>query len=99
MKQYVASNNRDFNIKTVKRLFEEGLSTVTAEQWEKDETHVKTVEDEFWKVDGLMEELTERIIIDLNNNSSSDSETESDSDSESDDDNDDFNIAGVSYLS
>ncbi len=51
--------------------------------------------------DGLMEELTERIIIDLNDNSSSDSETESESDSESSDsgdDNDDFNIAGVSYL-
>ena len=101
VKQYVARNNRDFNIKTVKRLFEEGLSAVTAEQWEKDEMHVKTVEEQFWKVDGLMEDLTERIIINLNDSSSSDSETESESDSESSDSDEDkgnFNIAGVSYL-
>ncbi len=48
-----------------------------------------------------MEELTERIIIDLNDHSSNDSEISSESDSESsdsDEDNDNFNIADVDYL-
>ncbi|KAL5007367.1 hypothetical protein ScPMuIL_016173 [Solemya velum] len=80
-KMYVASRNCTFKLRDVKTLFMEARGHITREKWEKAENHViKCVEDKFWEIDGVTEEVAE-VVIDID-----DDESESDSDSLSDSD-------------
>jgi len=47
----------------VKELVYEGFSKVTPQKWRSLVNHTEKVEDHYWEVDGLNEELLERFII------------------------------------
>ncbi len=74
VKGHVARNNKKFNLKEAQELFEQGLNQVTAAQWNNYVEHVKSVEDQMWQADGLMEQVHERVVINLGESSSSESE-------------------------
>lgn len=63
MKGYVARHNTTFKLHDVRQLLCDGISKVTAANWAKCVEHVATkVEVEFWKLDGLMDDLTNEVI-------------------------------------
>ncbi|PSN56555.1 hypothetical protein C0J52_14752 [Blattella germanica] len=80
IKDYVAKHNIFFKASCVKTLFETALSTVSAENWKNACDHVENCERFYWERDGLLDELTDKFIINVE-----DSDTESDvSDDETD---------------
>lgn len=76
VKGYVSKRNKTFKLPEVKSLFEEGLNSVTAHDWEKCVEHVKNEEKKLWKLDDIIEEMeeeTRRCIINLDDDDSDDS--------------------------
>ncbi|KAL5018782.1 hypothetical protein ScPMuIL_004504 [Solemya velum] len=79
-KMYVASRNCTFKLRDVKTLFMEARGHITREKWEKAENHViKCVQDKFWEIDGVTEEVAE-VVIDIDDDNESDSDSLSYSD-------------------
>lgn len=87
LKRFIRTRNTtgEFSIKVLKDLTEEGISSITTEDWQKFCNHVQKIEDEFWVNDQHMEEV-EPLVIPLGNDSDSDSDS---SDSDNDTDNSD----------
>jgi hypothetical protein len=64
------------------------VALVTKEDWEGFCRHTETVESQYWERDGILPDLIDRIVINLNPGSDSDSDSKnSDADSQSDCDN------------
>lgn len=59
VKGHVANNNISFKLQEVKQLVTEGLNKVTAENWKSCIQHVIKKEQEFWEIDGLMDDVFE----------------------------------------
>ena len=79
VKGHIKSNIKEFNLTEVERLAWEGFATVTADRWKKLVVHVQEkVEDHYWSCDGLYEQYTNRIIIQLGGESDSDDSMSSD---------------------
>lgn len=57
VKNYVRMNNQTFKINDVKKLLEEGVERVTSDMWKNFLGHVIKVEDKFWQVDFISDEL------------------------------------------
>lgn len=100
VKGYVAANNTTFKISDVRTLVEAGIKTITKRDWENAISHViNKVEIDMRKMDNILDDLEERIIVHLGEDSD-------DSDDDSDDDEDDEDLeknkeveAGVEPLS
>ena len=72
IKGYVGARNRSYKLKDVKTLLEEAITKVTPDEWNKCVRHViEKVENVMWKLDNIMEEREERIVISLNESSAS----------------------------
>ncbi|XP_049269938.1 uncharacterized protein LOC125757812 [Rhipicephalus sanguineus] len=63
VKGYVASRNTDFKIESVEKLLQEGIASVTQQNWLHDCTHVMRLEDEAWERDGIIDSQTDSLII------------------------------------
>ncbi|CAK1590863.1 unnamed protein product [Parnassius mnemosyne] len=57
-KGFFARNNKTFNMKDVKKLFEEGLNEVTAEKWSSCVAHIIKEEDKMFDLDLRSETLS-----------------------------------------
>lgn len=77
VKGYVASRNTDFKIDSVEKLLQEGIASVTQQNWLHDCTHVMRLEDEAWDRDGIIDSQTDSLIISLCTDSSSSDESSS----------------------
>ena len=83
VKGYVAKHNQKFTLKEVEALVPEAINTVTPAMWSKFCGHTKKVEEEYWKKDGLVEDVVEELLINVGSDSddeSSDEELEPDDD-------------------
>ena len=67
-KGYVAKHNQKFTLKEVEALVPEAINTVTPAMWSKFCDHTKKVE-EYWKKDGLVEDVVEEILINVGSES------------------------------
>lgn len=70
MKNEVAAKNKTFKLKDVKHLLIEALNKVSSLNWQKCISHVIKEEEKMYKLDGIIDELTEPILICLNDDSS-----------------------------
>jgi transposase len=75
IKGYVAARNKAFRMREVKELLEEAVRKVSTDDWDNCVRHmIQKVENEMWKLDNIIEESEERLVIDLNEDSFSSSE-------------------------
>lgn len=79
IKNYVATNNKDFNIKSIQMLFDEALHKVTDIDWKNAIRHVVDIEQSYWQKDHIVDIEIDQILITLAEESddSSDSGTAS----------------------
>jgi len=82
VKRYVRDRNTqgDLSLRRLRELTTEGIQSVTAEDWEGYCRHVQKLEDEYWERDGIVADVIDEFIINVQDNSSDD---ESSSDSSS----------------
>lgn len=75
VKGFVAEKNKTFKMAELKILLPEALANVTAENWKNCEGHVIKEEQKMFKLDKIIDDTTERFIINVTESSSeSDSE-------------------------
>lgn len=65
MKGYVARKNTTFKLNDVRQLLLESISTITKENWQKAVEHAIKEEQKMWRVDNMIEETVEPMIIPL----------------------------------
>lgn len=70
----------DFSLKLLKEKAEEAIEAVSERDWQGYCNHVKSIEEDYWEKDGVLEEEMEQFVIQL-----SDQENSSDSEGEPDD--------------
>lgn len=76
VKNYVASKNTSFKFKDLNPLFFEAIGKVDKQLWKKCCNHViKEVEVNMWKLDDLMENSVEPLVINVGESESSDYDT------------------------
>ena len=83
VKGYVAKHNKKFTLKEVEALVPQAINSVTPTMWKKFCEHTEKVENEYWKKDGLVEDVVEEILINVGDSSddeSSDEELQPDDD-------------------
>lgn len=79
VKGHVAKNNKKFTVSEVEVLTRDAIENiVTTEDWARVVNHARTVTEEAWVRDGVLEVQVEEMVICLGSNSSSSSENESD---------------------
>lgn len=76
IKNYVATNNKLFNMTDLIRILKEAIDKVTPSDWKKVVDHTKKVILEAWEDEGLLEDAVEQMIINVNGSDSDDSSTE-----------------------
>lgn len=78
VKGHVARNNTTFNIKHVRNLFQDAIQNVSANDWKNAIQHVMRTEEEMWRLDMMLEDQAESLVIQLGNDSSSSDSSDSD---------------------
>lgn len=74
IKNYVADKNKTFKFADTKELFNEAVTSITSEKWQKCVQHVQQkVEQRMWHLDNLIEIQVEPLIINVDENSTSSS--------------------------
>ncbi len=87
MKNYIKKNNIKFTLSEIERLTHTAFTVVTPNRWKSLITHVQQkVENHYWEVDGLQQELVEEFIISTEGDSESELESETDTSSDDSDD-------------
>lgn len=66
LKQYVAQRNVDMNMTTVRNLLQEKVNMIGSEEWRKVCQHVMKCEEEFRKYENVIDDYSDRIIINTN---------------------------------
>lgn len=69
VKGYVAKNNKTFKINEVRSLFEEGLRQVTPQRWKDCIAHVLKTEDQMCQLGHIVDDITDRFIIEVGDES------------------------------
>ena len=59
VKGYVTQHNKKFTLNEIEKLVPHGINQVTPQMWKKFRDHTVTVEEEYWKKDGLVEDVVE----------------------------------------
>ena len=77
LKGFVRSRNTTGRMDDIERLLQEGVQTVTAEDWARYCRHVVGLEQKYWEDDGLIEEI-EPVIVSLRSDSNSGETSEDD---------------------
>ena len=81
VKKYVAINNTKFTMTEVEKLTNEAMQMITGEDWKKVVEHTKSIIEDAWKNEGIVEQQVENLIISVNCSSDSESVESEDSDS------------------
>ena len=68
--------NKKFTLKEIEELVPQGISQVTPQMWKKFCDHTVKVEEEYWKKDGLVEDIVEEILITVGEDDDSDTSEE-----------------------
>lgn len=76
MKHKVAVRNVEQKITNTLKFVEESFAEINQLQWNNYCAHVKKVQEDYWKKDGLIDEVFEEIIIVVNENSSDEDESD-----------------------
>ena len=77
VKGYAAANNKDFTMAVIERFAKEGIQNVAAEKWKKCVDYViREVKLHYRTCDGIVEQVVERLVIEVSNDDSSSSESE-----------------------
>lgn len=79
IKGYVASKNKTFKLNEVKELLPQAMATITPERWKACVEHVIKEEENFFQLDGIIDNLVE-IIIRVGDSSSSSNDSDDDDD-------------------
>ncbi|XP_054276557.1 uncharacterized protein LOC128995564 [Macrosteles quadrilineatus] len=74
IKGYVAERNTQFNMNSIMRLVEAKVSEIGASEWKKCCSHVKSIEDQYFEREQLIDEFHDAVIVDLGQSDSEDSE-------------------------
>ncbi len=86
MKNYIRKNNIKFTLTEVERLTHTAFTVVTPDRWKSLITHVQQkVENHYWEVDGLQQELVEEFIISTEGDSEADLDSKADTSSDDSD--------------
>ena len=81
VKGYVGRNNKTFKLDEVHTLTESALSTITSDNWARAVRHVIEKEEKrLWELDGLAENMVERVVVDLQSTDSELSSSEEEAD-------------------
>ena len=88
----VAKESKTFKIADVMRLTQEAVNEVPPQQWSSVCIHCEKIVDEFWKMDGLQEQATAKLTIELCEEDEDEAD-EDDSDDEDDSNEDDSEVA------
>ena len=90
VKSFVQDRNTTFKVKDVEISTNEALKHVTPEQWRKYRDHVQKEEKKMWQLEGLMDTVCDKLIIELGeedtDSDSSDNQTVDSDESNSDSD-------------
>ena len=78
VKGYIKAKNSKFTLSHVKDLTYEGFSKIGKEDWSKLVEHTVKVEDKFWEMDSLHEEVIDEFVIEVGGSSSSEDDDSSD---------------------
>lgn len=78
IKNFVAQNNKAFNISEIKELTKEAIKNIGPSKWKKVVDHTKQVILESWEKEGLLDEAVDEMIISINIGESSSSSEEDD---------------------
>ena len=78
VKGYIKAKNSKFTLSHVKDLTYEGFSRIGKEDWSKLVEHTVKVEDKFWEMDSLHEEVIDEFVIEVGGSSSSEDDDSSD---------------------
>ena len=97
VKDYVAKRNVTFKNKDVQSLFHEAINVIGAEEWAKACRHVEEEEQFYREKDGIIDEVMDRFIINLEDSDEESGEDNGDHDDEDDDIPTD-ELEGISYL-
>lgn len=76
VKNAVAMTNTDYNMSSVEEDLHKAINNVTAENWKKCVEHVKKIEAYMWDLDGISDEVQDRIVV-MDAGNSDDTEEES----------------------
>lgn len=77
VKKHVKSNNSTFKLQDVHKLLRDGIDRCTPEMWKNFIQHIKKIEDKFWEIDFIVDEVMENIgstIMTITGETSSDSD-------------------------
>ena len=86
MKNYIRKNNIKFTLTEIERLTHTAFTVVTPDRWKSLITHVQQkVENHYWEVDGLQQELVEEFIISTEGDSEADLDSKADTSSDDSD--------------
>lgn len=77
VKLYIKERNvtGDLSLQNLQSLLKDALSKVDKDEWAEHCKHVEEIEDDYWKKDGLIEELVDDCVIEV---ASSDSDSDAD---------------------
>ena len=78
LKGRVARENYSFKLKDVKEIVIKGIADIGRERWHSCVEHIKKVEADYWKVDGLMEKKITPVVIQLESDGDSSDYIDSD---------------------
>lgn len=99
IKNYVAKNNTTFKTDDCIKLVNDKISSITSDDWMKRCKHVEKVEDEYLRLEPIIDENSERLVINLGEDSSSTEESDNEKDSSDNDDSDsDATLSGMEAL-
>lgn len=76
IKNDVAKYNTEIKINNTETLFKAAVEKVTAEHWRRACEHVRGIEEFYWKRDGLMDEMLDSFVINLEDSGSDDCESD-----------------------
>lgn len=76
VKGHVARNNKTFKMKELKPLLADALNKVTADNWQRCIDHVINEEKRMLTLDGILDEVVDRFVIEVGGDSSESDESE-----------------------
>lgn len=76
VKGHIARNNTTFQFEKVKALLGEGMAKVTSDRWKKCVEHVRKEEEKFFKLDFIVDDVTDKFIISVTDSDSDSTDSE-----------------------
>lgn len=82
VKEHIKKKNVKFTVDSVTALAHEKFNQITVDDWKSRCAHVVKVEEEYMVAEGMIDNVTERLIVNVNDDSESDTESDIDNDTD-----------------